>query len=462
MKKERFETLFPLIFDSINEGVFTVDEDFRITSFNAAAERITGIPPKKAVGRKCHDVLKASICQRGCALRETLKSGKPRRDVRVDVLNVDMELVPIAVSTAVLRDSDGDMIGGVEIFRDVTEVETLRSELAGRSRFRNIIGNSPTMQEIFALIPQLAQSEAPVLVTGPSGTGKELVAQAIHDLSGRGKKPFVRVNCGALPDTLLDSELFGHAKGAFTGAIHSQPGRFRQADGGTLFLDEIGDVSPAFQVKLLRALEEGEIQPLGESKPTSVDVRLITATNRNLEEMVAAGHFREDLYYRIRVIPIDLPPLCERREDIPLLVAHLTSLFAVRAGRSEPRLAQPAMQALYDYDYPGNVRELKNVLERAFALCSGNVIEMKHLPPELNVSSSAYGSRPEGYRRLPSEYRIAEVRVPPPDQGPIPPEVRRLMTALQANGWNRAVTAAKLGIGRTTLWRRMKEYGLLK
>ncbi len=428
------EELFPLIFDSVNEGVFTVDEDFRITSFNVAAERITGVPREQAVGRRCHEVFKADICQVGCALRETLDTGEPRRDVRVEVLDSKMEPVPLRVSTAVLRDRDGALVGGVEIFRDVSDLEALRTELEGRRRFRDIIGQSAVMRELFSLIPQVAAAAVPVLVLGPSGTGKELVARAVHELSPRNGREFVRVNCGALPDTLLESELFGYAAGAFTGAIRDKPGRFQQADGGTLFLDEIGDVSPTFQVKLLRALEEGEVTPLGDTRTRNVDVRLISATNRDLGAMVRDGTFREDLYYRIRVVPIELPPLEERRDDIPLLVDHFLETLATRAGRPVPKLSGETMRLLYDYDYPGNVRELRNILERAIVLSRTDTIETRCLPPEV--------------------VGIPRSKTREPD------EVRELRDVLADHGWNRGKTAEALGIGRTTLWRRMKALGL--
>jgi len=455
------EELFPLVFDSINEGVFTVDDQFRITSFNRAAERITGVRRDDAIGRKCHDIFRANICQRGCALRETIESGEPKRDVRIDVLNSDMEVVPIAVSTAVLEDDQGDLVGGVEIFRDITDVETLRSELLGRNTFHDIIGQSRAMRELFAVIPQVAESGAAVLISGQSGTGKEMVAQAIHDLSPRSNGPFVRVNCGALPDTLLESELFGYVKGAFTGAVRDKPGRFEQARGGTLFLDEIGDVSPAFQVKLLRAIEEGEFQPLGGTATLEADIRLVCATNRDLEQMVEQGTFREDLYYRVRVIPLVLPPLSERRKDIPLLIAHFVKLLATRAGRTPPQLNRKAMRALYDYEYRGNVRELRNIIERAFVLCSGDVIELQHLPAEV-VSPHAYADHDgQASPFKPSERRIAEAILPRGSRELERPEARRLLAVLEANGWNRTTTAEALGIGRTTLWRRMKEYGLI-
>jgi len=456
------DALFHLIFDSINDGVFTVDENFRITSFNAAAERITGIPHRDAIGRKCHDVLKASICQRGCALRKTLDSGRPMRDVRVDILNSRMDPVPIAVSTAVLKDRNGQMMGGVEIFRDLSDVERLRNQLRNRRTFRDIIGASSVMQEIFSLIPKIADSESSILIRGPSGTGKEMVAHAIHDLSPRRKKAFIRVNCGALPDTLLESELFGYVKGAFTGALKDKPGLFQQADGGTLFLDEVGDVSAAFQVKLLRALEEGEIQAVGGTSTTRVDVRLITATNQDLEDLVNRGLFRDDLYYRINVIPLDLPPLKDRREDIPLLITHFLRILSDNAGSRQPELTPDAMRILYDYDYPGNIRELRNILERAFVLCPGTTIDVHHFPSEVTAPDSVLkidnGVRNDSSSSVPDQPASAGSTN---ESGIDSLDYDTLVRTLNANGWRRSRTAEALGISRTTLWRRMREMNLL-
>ncbi len=503
------ESLYPLILDSVAEGVFAVDSEYRITYFNAAAETITGFTRDRALGRKCHEVLRANICQQGCALRMSLETGKAQRNVRVTILNPEMEAVPLSVSSSVLRDSEGKMIGGVEIFQDVSEVETLRSELSGRRVFGDMIGASPAMQEIFRLIPDVASTDASVLVQGASGTGKELVARAIHDLSPRRKRAFVRVNCGALPDTLLESELFGYVRGAFTDARKSKPGRFQQADGGTLFLDEVGDLSAAFQVKLLRALQDGEIQPLGGTTTLNVDVRVIAATNRNLRQRTAQGHFREDLFYRICVIPIRVPPLKERREDISLLVEHYLERLAARTGRSIRKVSQAAMTALYDYDYPGNVRELINILQRAFVLCHGERIDAAHLPPEVvrarevhgesSVSryESQHGDEEEGENgalfdreqleetplaRCPfaAAFPRGAAGIEGEDsgsdtegaEGPAAvrrlieqnawPEAIELLEALDAQGWNRERTAEALGISRSTLWRRMKRWGLIQ
>ncbi len=453
-------TLFPLIFDAINDGVFTVDDDFRITSFNAAAENIVGISREQAIGRKCHEVFRASICQQGCVMRRTLEDEKPARDIQIDILNIKMEGVPILVSTAVLKDTNGRLVGGVEVFRDVSDVESLRNELNGKHRFKEIVGKSDAMKDVFALIPQVAETNASVFIGGESGTGKELVAQAIHDLSPRKDKPFIRVNCGALPDSLLESELFGYARGAFTGANHNKPGRFQQADGGTLFLDEVGDISPASQVKLLRALEEGEIQPLGSTKTVRVDVRLVTATNRNLPHLVNEEKFRDDLYYRIKVIPIEMPRLADRRKDIPLLVQHFLKALAARTGKPKPTISGAAMRALYDYDYPGNVRELKNVMERAFILCSSNTIELKNLPIEISHSGSSRSQGTVARRTRPSDEKIARMGARSSRRREGVPAKQRLLSILETHGWNRTAVAKDLGIGRTTLWRRMKELGL--
>lgn len=355
-----------------------------------------------------------------------------------------MRTVPISVSTAVLKDAAGRLQGGVEVFRDLSDVETLRREIEGHRGMANIIGASEAMRDVLRVLPDIAACDATVLVQGPSGTGKELVARAIHDLSSRRRGPFVQVNCAALPDALLESELFGYVKGAFTDARRDKPGRFVQADGGTILLDEIGDVSAAFQVRLLRVLQEGEVQPLGSTRTLRPNVRVIAATNRDLTALVREGRFREDLYYRIRVVPVTLSALRSRREDIPLLVEHFVTRFAAKTGKSIRAVAPPALKVLLAYDFPGNIRELENIVERAFVMCHGPRIEVAHLPEEV--------TRPA----------VAASVVPAPvvgvdDQSS---EALELLSVLQAHSWRRTETARVLGIGRNTLWRRMKRLGV--
>jgi len=445
------EALHSLIFDSIREGVFTVDKDFRVTSFNAEAERITGFSRREAVGRKCYEVFRASICQQGCALRETLESGRPLRDVRVDVLNAAMRSVPITVSTAVLR-TGGRLLGGVEIFRDISDIESLRAELTGQGTFENIVGASPPMQELFRLLPDVAASDAPVLLLGPSGTGKELVASAIHRLSPRREQPFLRVNCGALPDTLLESELFGYQRGAFTDARRDKPGHFVLAHGGTILLDEIGDITPAFQLKLLRVLQEGEVQPLGGTRPVKVDVRVLAATNRDLASLVAGGKFREDLYYRLNVFPITMPPLRERPGDIPLLVEHFVAKYAQSTGKVMRGADAGAIASLSAYPWPGNVRELENVIERAMILAAGEVLcatdldfGRRPLTPLSAVPAPAPSTLDTGRslaKRL-SDQERAEI-----------------VSAVEQAAGNIAHAARALGINRSTLYYRMRKHDL--
>lgn len=429
------------ILDSINEGVFTVDAEWRITAFNQAAERITGVRRQDALGRVCSDVFRASICEGACALRRTFSSGKPVVSATADIISASGKRIPIRISTALLRGHNGEVIGGVETFQDLRQVEELRKELEARYTFEDIVGRSPAMRSLFDLVPQLAASNSTVLIEGDSGTGKELFARALHNLSSRGKKRFVAVNCAALPDTLLESELFGYKAGAFTDARREKPGRFVLADGGTIFLDEIGDISPAMQVRLLRVLQERCVEPLGATEPVRVNVRVLAATNRDLAQLTQAGKFREDLYYRIRVIRLKIPALRERREDIPLLVDHLVAKFNRLQGKDIAGVSQSVLGRLMDHDYPGNVRELENIMEQAFVLCRGGLIELQHLPAELRPPAPSMPS-PSGSMNM----RTAEQRL--------------IETALQRNRGNRQRTASELGIDPSTLYRKIKALGI--
>ncbi|NWF56649.1 MAG: sigma 54-interacting transcriptional regulator [Syntrophaceae bacterium] len=431
------------ILESIADGVFTIGPDWRITSFNRAAERITGVSRRKALGQKCFDVFHANICQTACALKKTLETGREIIDLPVDILNSKGETLPISISTAVLRDEKGKIIGGAETFRDLSAIEALRRELSGKFSSGDIVSKNEKVQKILALLSAVAESNSTVLIQGPSGSGKELLARAIHSASPRAKGPYVVVSCGALPDTLLESELFGYVKGAFTDAKKDKPGRFARAEKGTLFLDEIGDISPAVQVKLLRFLQEKEYEPLGAVRPQKADVRVVAATNKDLARMVQEGRFREDLYYRLNVVKLELPSLSERREDIPLLVEHFLKRFNVRMNKRVSSVSPEVMQLFMRYDFPGNIRELENALEHAFVLCNGTQIREEHLPQELlNRARGAPLSISSGRDVLKQTER------------------QTLLKVLEKHGGNRKKTAADLGISPVTLWRKLKSSGI--
>ncbi len=429
------------ILDSINEGVFTVDGDWRITAFNRAAERITGVSAADAIGRACCDVFRASVCEADCSLRRTMDTGTPVVNATAYIVNRDGERIPIRIATALLRDESGNVTGGVETFQDLTQVEQLRKELHARYTFEDIVGRSPAMGRLFDILPQIAESASTVLIEGASGTGKELFARAIHNLSPRRDGPFVAVNCAALPDSLLESELFGHKAGAFTDARRDKPGRFALAEGGTIFLDEIGDISPAMQVRLLRVLQERTVEPLGGTGSVPVDVRVIAATNRDLAAAVREGDFREDLYYRIRVVHLPLPTLKERREDIPLLVDHLVVKFNRLQGKDIAGVSDAVMAVLMEHDFPGNVRELENIIEQAFVLCRGGLIELNHLPPEL---------RPQGGGPLATTRPMSLEAL----------EKLFITETLERRHGNRTRAAEDLGIHVTTLYRKIKALGI--
>ncbi len=427
------------VLDSINEGVFTVDTHWRITFFNRAAERITNVPREEALGRPCSDVFRADICERGCPLAKTMETRNPIVRATAHIVDAEGREIPICVSTSLLTDERGSVVGGVETFQDLTQVEQLRKELTSRYTFEDIVGRSPGMMRLFELLPRIADSRSTVLIEGPSGTGKELFARAIHNLSPRREGPFVAVNCGALPDTLLESELFGYKSGAFTDAKRDKPGRFATADGGTIFLDEIGDVSPAMQVRLLRVLQERVVEPVGGVTPEPVDIRVIAATNRPLDRLVAEGTFREDLYYRIKVIRLDLPPLAERREDIPLLVDHIVARFNSIQGKDIAGVSDDVLEILMQHDYPGNIRELENIIEQAFVLCRGPMIEAHHLPPELRPEDGTTRAAPMTLEAM---------------------EKQLIAEALARHRGNRTRTARELGIDPSTLYRKIKALGI--
>ena len=429
------------ILDSLSEGVFTVDTDWRITSFNRSAEEITGVPRNEALGQLCSDVLHSTLCERHCPIRQALADHKPVVDRRCHVVDIDGERIPLSVSAAVLADEHGRILGGVETFRDLSEVEALRTALQ-RKDTRLTSGN-PAMQQVLDLVPVLADSPTSVLIAGETGTGKEVIARALHEHGPRAKRPFVAINCGALPEALLESELFGYRKGAFTGADRDKPGRFALARDGTLFLDEIGEITPAMQVRLLRVLQEREFEPLGGTQPEPLRARIIAASHRDLPALVREGRFREDLYYRLVVMHLDIPPLRERREDIPTLANDLLARIKLRMERSIAGFTAEAMDTLQRQPWPGNIRQLENVIERAAVLCRSEWIDLSHLPAEWQLPSCTDASRP-----LAAQARQQA-------------EARTIMEVLRHNGFSRHKTAAELGMHPSTLYRKLKAWHLL-
>ncbi|MBF0544503.1 MAG: sigma 54-interacting transcriptional regulator [Candidatus Riflebacteria bacterium] len=439
--KEHYPDFFQRILDSIADGVFTIDKNRKITSFNRAAERITGFTAKEAIDKPCYDVFHASTCPSSCALDEALKKGNEVIDRQVTIVNKAGKNIPININASPLIDKHGDVIGGVETFRDLSAIEALKKEIQRRYTFEDIISKNREILRIFDTLPDVAESDSTVLIEGASGTGKELFARAIHNLSLRRNKPYIVVNCGALPDNLLESELFGYVRGAFTDAHRDKQGRFALAEGGTIFLDEIGDITPVFQIKLLRVLQKREYEPLGSTKTMKANVRVISATNLSLSEQVQNGKFRQDLFYRLNVVRIVLPPLSQRREDIPLLVDHFINVFNLKRNKKIAGVSDDVMDFLMCYPFSGNVRELENIIEHAFVLCHDFVIGMNHLPREI-VSLAG-----EKKQQIPEE------------KSPLfALEKSMIEEALKKNSGVRSAAAKHLGMSTVTLWRKMKKF----
>jgi PAS domain S-box-containing protein len=442
MDREPDSRFFPLIFDNISHGIFTIDEEGHITSFNRTAARITGYPREEAIGRPCHEVFRADMCGGTCLLKRSIATGERVDDWEVNILTRAGRRVPISISTAALVDENGVVRGGVEMFRDLLTEDELRKKLQRSYQFEDLVSKSPEMRRVFELLPLLARSESTVLIEGDSGTGKELVARAIHNLGPRSRAPFVAVNCSALPDNLLESELFGYKKGAFTDARTDKPGRFALAEGGTLMLDEIGELSLSMQAKLLRVLETRLYEPLGGTSSVKANVRIVAATNLGLAEAVRKETFRQDLYFRLNVVRISLPPLKDRREDVPLLVRHFISRFNAFQGRRIKRCTENAMAALLAYDFPGNVRELENAIEHGFVVCGGDMIQRDDLPAHILEA-------------------VEELRRNQPTRRPLKQaEAEKIRETLEKHFWHRQRTADELGISRNTLWRKMRRYSI--
>jgi PAS domain S-box-containing protein len=429
-----------LILDSLEEGVFTVDLNWRITSFNRAAEKITGIPRAGALGRHCFEVFRTDVCENGCGLRRTIETQNPLSNMSVHIYRADKKRIPINVSTALLRDAEGRVVGGVETFQDISAIKELQKALRRQHSFEDIVSKNPQMLIIFSLLPQVAASSSTVLIEGASGTGKELIARAIHNHSPHREGAFVAVNCGALPDTLIEAELFGYKAGAFTDARKDKPGRFALAQNGTVFLDEIGDIAPAVQVRLLRVLQQKVYEPLGSGKSVPTNARVIAATHRNLSQLVREEKFRDDLYFRINVFKITLPPLSERREDIPLLVDHFIERFNHQKGRSVTGISLEAISAIMLHDWPGNVRELENAIEHAFVLCREDLIRIEDLPEHLIPRGN--------HVNMPAGVTLRDV------------EKAAILQSLQRNQGKKVAAARELGIDKNTLRRKMIRLGI--
>ncbi|MFO7973708.1 MAG: sigma 54-interacting transcriptional regulator [Candidatus Hydrogenedentota bacterium] len=466
MEREALE--LATILDTMADGVFVIDTEHVIQRWNRAMERITGYSPAEAIGRNCaflNDGCRCDHCDHlppfTCDLFEVESVDKAETVIR----NCDGEEVHVVAAGRVLRGDDREPIGAVITLTDITslrhletEMNQLRREVTGRFEFHNIVGKSPQMREIFNLVELAAASPVTVLITGETGTGKEIVAKAIHYHSERKDGPLVRVNCSALSESLLESELFGHAKGAFTGAIRDHAGRFERANGGTIFLDEVGDIPPLVQVKLLRVLQERELERVGEATPRKVDVRVIAATHRNLRELVRRGEFREDLFYRLKVFPINLPPLRERKEDIDPLIKRFIARFNEETGKNIQGLTPDAIRMAMDYCWPGNVRELENAIEHAFVTCNGAFIGPFDLPIEIR--------RVELKQQLCDDaspfdgFTISGTYAEGASRRKRGNNREELIAVLDACDWNKAEAARRLGITRTSVWRRMKKLGV--
>ncbi len=429
------EELSNIIFNSISDGIFTIDKNCKITSFNKAAEKITGFSASEARNKHCFDIFRTDICNKRCALKDTLKTEEPIENIRVTIISRSGNEIPIRVTTTILRDKNNSIIGAVELFRDISELENLRERINKKRTLDDIVSMNPRMQQIINLLPSIAESDCNVLIQGPSGSGKELFAQVIHNLSSRKYGPYIKINCAALPAQLLESELFGYEKGAFTDAKHDKPGQFCLATGGTLLLDEISEMDISLQVKLLRVLNNGEYRPLGSSKTLYSDARIIAATNSDLKHEIETNRFREDLFYRINVMNIKIPPLRERPEDIPLLVEHFLKKYRKKNRNIVEKISPEALRALRKYSFPGNVRELENAIQHTFVMCRDGVISPEHLPESIldeNVIQE------DVTQSLKSEKELI------------------IETLKRFNG-NKSKAAFELGMHRSTLWRKIKE-----
>ena len=447
-----FEKYWKTIVDTLHDGVMVVDQEGKIRVVNSAAEKLTGYSAEELTGKSC-TILNCTGCKiigkgAGTDYCRLFSIGK-MKDKKCLITTKDRRTTHVLKSASMLQDENGEIIGAVETLTDMSEIIRKQNEIMSLRKtfhlddgYHGMLGKSDIMQNFFELIENVAQSEAPVMIQGPSGAGKELVARAIHEVSGRSGMPFIKVNCAALNENLLESELFGHVKGAFTGADRDREGRFEAAHGGTIFLDEIGDVPLSTQVKLLRVLEDKKVERVGDNKPITIDVRIVTATNKNLEELVARGLFREDLFFRINVFPLHCPSLAERREDIPLIVQSFIKRNEPRQEKKILGCTPEAMEKLTSYSWPGNIRELRNAIEYASVLCPGGAIDVQHLP--VKIKQHSFSTKKAAIKKPLNETRDRE----------------HLLDALKQAQGNQSEAARILGVSRITVWKKMKKYGI--
>ncbi|HNS15148.1 MAG TPA: sigma 54-interacting transcriptional regulator [Syntrophorhabdaceae bacterium] len=427
------DALYVKLLDSIAVGIFTVNHNWEITFFNSEAEKITGYTKEEAIGCKCYEIFRTGLCHEGCHLKRAIRSKTKIVKVRNIILTKSNKETPVDITVSILRDDKGKIIGGIESFLDDSVRVSLEKEIYKSYMFDDIVGKDEKILNLFEIFSCLARTDTQILIVGETGTGKGIFARAIHNMSSRNDKPFVKVNCAALPANLIESELFGYKKGAFTDARNDKPGRFQSAEGGTILLDEIGDLPIELQAKLLQVLDEKMFYPLGSAEPVRVDVRIIATTNKDLQQMMKSGSFREDLYYRLNVEEIKIPPLRERAIDVPLLADHFLRQYSNKLEKHVQRVSPRAMKILLNHPYPGNVRELKHIIEHAVIVCNGDEINIDDLPLSIRKKVS---------------------------HTPAHNEEGELLTVLRNNGWNRGKAAKVLKINRTTLWRKMKKYGL--
>jgi len=441
------EQSLKIILDNLELGIFTVDRSGHITFFNTEAEKISGYNRREVLGEPCTAIFEGEGAQEVCLLKDTIVDGISRSSGQGNMTTRDGVTIPIRANYMALRNEKGTVVGGLTTFHDLTLVLQLKQAMKDRYSFHDLIGKSPRMRHIFEMVNVVASTDATILIEGATGTGKDLLAKVIHSTSRRSNNPFVKVNCAAIPDNLLESEMFGYVKGAFTGAEKDKSGRFQEADGGTIFLDEIGDLPLALQAKLLRVLEDKEFYRLGSRHTVKVNVRIISASNRNLDKLVKKRLFREDLYYRLNVFRIVLPELKARQVDLPLLIGHILRRLCAARGARLPEVSEKVMKILLNYHYPGNVRELENILEHSLIICQERTVQPRHLPEYLQVYHAPSQAVPAGRRRHSDDSDEKERQI--------------LISMLQHHNWHRSKTAKALGMDRTTLWRKIKKYGIV-